>query len=133
MSSSEDSVKNKMSHNLHRKIEISETWKNGKSESEVNAEYFQALEQWLDEMRTYRYCNLLAGLPYAMFAQHINGFSCQSYNVNSFVTPLPPINQGLGLFNFARHFPSQPEQQPHLQEGTLLKFKQFHFISISAF
>lgn len=87
---------------------------NVKSKSQINAEYFQALEQWLNDVRPYTYsCNFLAGLPYSMMAQQMYAFpSGPTQPVNSFVPPAPPLNQGFGIFAFPR-----PQQQMQAEDG----------------
>ena len=107
----------------------------GKTKSQINAEYFQALEQWLNDVRPYTYsCSFLAGLPYTMMAQQMYGFpSVQTQPVPNFVPPTPPLNQGFGMFAFPR-----PQPQTQVEEGSkiikikidVLKLPNFHNILI---
>lgn len=102
-------MENERDDNLRRRKGSSDI----KSKSQINAEYFQALEQWLNDVRSYRYsCNLLAGLPYAMMAQQLNGFSLPS--LNNFVPPVPPFNHDFGMFTFP--YIRTPQQQPQQQQ-----------------
>lgn len=110
MSKSDDEMPKKTDENLRHRAGTNSD--NDKSKSQINAEYFQALEQWLNDVRSYRYsCNILAGLPYAMMAQQMNGFPIQ--NINNFVPPIPPFNQPFGMFTFQnlRHPNQQAQQQ----------------------
>lgn len=94
-----------------------------KTKSQINAEYFQALEQWLNDVRTYTYsCSLLAGLPYTMMSQQIYGSPpTQQPSANNFVPPAPPLNQGFGVFNFTRQQQAtQPEEGIYCQHQKMI-------------
>ncbi|EEB20470.1 conserved hypothetical protein [Pediculus humanus corporis] len=85
---------------------------NEKSKSQINAEYFQALEQWLNDVRSYRYsCNMFAGFSYAMFAQQMNGFTPP--NLGNFISNNSLLDQGGSPFPHLR--PTQ--QQYHQQQS----------------
>ncbi|KAL0268724.1 UNVERIFIED_CONTAM: hypothetical protein PYX00_010550 [Menopon gallinae] len=97
------------------------------SKSQINKEYFQRLEQWLNDVRSYTFsCYFCNGLPYSMMSQPTtcppNGTFSQPTN---FVPPAPPLNQDIGMFVYPRPQQPQPVQEQGMEYKIPPLWKRF--------